>query len=157
MGEAAIIGIGNPYRGDDAAGWDVVDLLEERVGKGVSLYKERGGIAELMDILAHHRTVVIVDACSSGSIDGPWKRFDLKAESLSEEIPLTSTHGFGVLQAISLAKNLDYLPEKVILYAIKGSAFQMKAETVVAVRESAIQVAEAILQEEDIRSCMNRV
>ena len=156
MADIIIVGIGNPYRGDDAAGWAVIDGLKEEVGSAIKLVKERGDIAELIDIFTRHKSVYLVDACSSSEFTAAWQRIDVNRQPLLEENPQTSTHGFSITQAISLAKNLDQLPNKLILYAINGNNYSISNELSPAVANSVDSVIKAILKEEDIQSCMNR-
>lgn len=155
MADIIIVGIGNLYRGDDAAGWAVIDGLMEKVGSVIKLVKKRGDIFELIDIFGHYKTVYLVDACQSNASIGTWQRIDAQKQSVIEENPQTSTHGFSVSQAISLAKNLDQLPNKLIIYAINGDSYTISDKFSPSVAKSVDSVVNAILNEEDIQSCMN--
>lgn len=155
MADIIIVGIGNPYRGDDAAGWAVIDGLTKAVGSVIQLVKQRGDIAELVDIFANHKSVYLVDAFNSSDLKDAWKRIDLHKQPIIEESPQTSTHGFSISQAISLAKNLDLLPNKLILYAIKGNHYSITNSLTPPVAKSVDTVINAILQEEEVQSCMN--
>lgn len=155
MADIIIVGIGNPYRGDDAAGWAVIDGLMETVGSVIKLVKQRGDIAELIDIFSQYKTVYLVDACRSNAPIGTWQRIDAQKQPIMEESPQTSTHGFSVSQAISLAKNLDQLPNKLILYVISGDSYTISDKFSPSVAKSVDLVVREILNEEDIQSCMN--
>lgn len=155
MADIVIVGIGNPYRGDDAAGWAVIDGLKEKTGSVIKLVKQRGDIAELIDTFAQHKNVYIIDACSSSDPVGTWKRIDVHKQSIVDENPQTSTHGFSLSQAISLAKNLRQLPNKLILYVINGDNYSISEILSPSVAISVECVINAILNEEDIQSCMN--
>lgn len=156
MADIIVVGIGNPYRGDDAAGWAVVDALRRAAGAAVELVKERGDAAVLLDIFARYDHVYVVDACRTAAADvGAWQRIDVRHQPIGEESPQTSTHGFSVSQAISLAENLNLLPEKLILYAINGGDYSLSEELSPAVADSVDSVTKAILNEEDIQACMN--
>lgn len=157
IGDIIIVGIGNPYRGDDAAGWAVIDGLKDTIGSAIELIKERGGVAELIDIFSRYKSVYLVDACRSGGFVGSWRRIDVHKQPIMEENAQTSTHGFSLSQAISLAKNLDQLPNKLILYAINGDNYSISNELSPAVAKSVDSVIKAILKEEDIQSCTNTV
>lgn len=150
MGDVAIGGIGNPYRGDDGAGWAVIDGLKNLP---VKLVKMGGDIAELLDLFAHHQSVYLVDACLGG-LPGQWKRIDLLKEPLMQETPQTSTHGFTITQALSLAGNLGQLPPKLILYAISIDNYTMSEGLSKSVEEAVKGVIEALLKEEEL--CTNR-
>ncbi len=155
MTDIIIVGIGNPYRGDDAAGWAVIDGLKETAGSAIKLVKLQGDIAELIDIFAHHKSVYLVDACRSSELVGAWQRIDVHKQPIIEDNPQTSTHGFSLGQAISLAKNLDQLPNKLILYAINGMHYSISDELSPPVAKSVNSVIKAILNEGDIQSCMS--
>lgn len=156
MADIIIVGIGNPYRGDDAVGWAVVDGLREKLRSGIELVKQRGDIAELIDLFSRHKSVYLVDACSSSELAGSWQRIDVHQQPIPKENPQTSTHGFSISQAISLAKNLDQLPNKLILYAINGDNYSISDALSSSVARSVDGVINAILNEEEIKSCMNR-
>lgn len=156
MDNIIIVGIGNQYRGDDGAGWAVIDGLPASVGSSIKLVKLRGDIAALIEIFSSYAKVYVVDACLGSSLVGTWQRIDLHQQAIPNENPQTSTHGFGLSQAISIAKNLDQLPEKLILYALSGDTYGFCDTLSPPVVKSVDQVIQAILNEEDIRSCMNR-
>lgn len=158
MADIIIVGIGNPYRGDDASGWAVIDGLMKKVEMGsvIRLVKQRGDIAELIDLFGQYKTVYLVDACRSHAPNGTWRRIDVQKEPILEENPQTSTHGFSVSQAISLAKNLGQLPNKLILYVISSDSYTISDTFSPCVAKSVDLVVEAILNEEDVQVCMNR-
>ena len=119
MEDTVVVGIGNPFRGDDGAGWAVIDALEAKK-IDVPLYKQRGDITELLDLFAEYSNVFLVDACTGVNL-----RIDIHEQSIPEDNPQTSTHGMGIAQAIAFAKNLNLLPKKLILYAIAGKNFNI--------------------------------
>lgn len=147
MGNLIVVGIGNPYRGDDGAGWAIIDGLKKKLSPAIELVKQRGDIAELIDIFAQYNTVYLVDAYQSHALMDSWKRIDIHQEPIPDEQPQTSTHGFSIAQAISLAKNLDQLPKKLILYAIKGDNYTISDHLSPSVAKSIDEVMEAILKE----------
>lgn len=157
MDDIIIVGIGNPYRGDDIAGWAVIDGLQKIAGTALKLVKQQGDIAELLEIFARHKSVYLVDACRSGELSGTWQRIDVHQQPIPPDNARTSTHGFSVSQAIALAKNLDQLPNKLILYAISGDNYSISSNPSPAVSKSIDSVIKAIFNEEDIQSCMNKV
>ena len=157
MNDLAIIGIGNLYRSDDAAGWAVIEGLKDRIVNSIKLLKVRGDAAELLDLFTQYKTVYLVDACQIKAPPGSWQRIDLLIQPIPEENPQTSTHGFGVSQAVALAKTLEQLPAKLILYAICGNDYKIGSALTPSVERSVTRVISEILQEKDIQACMNRV
>lgn len=145
-----MVGIGNPYRSDDAAGWAVIDALEGQVHGSIQLSKQRGDIAELLDVFSTSQTVFLVDACLS--TEGGWQRIDLCRQPLPEENTQTSTHGLSVAQAIALAKNLEIMPPKLILYAIAGDQYGVGGRLSPHVEKSVKQVVKEILNEKELHA-----
>lgn len=141
-----IIGIGNPMRGDDGAGWAVIDKLEKQVTVEM-LCKQKGDISELLDLFARHSTVYIIDASLSNAPPGSWQRIDALRQSLPIESNQTSTHGFNISQVIALAKNLNQLPIKLIIYAIAAECYDMSETLSPPVEKAVEEVSIAILNE----------
>jgi hydrogenase maturation protease len=147
VGEIVIVGVGNPFRGDDGVGWAVVDALDGKVQPNVVIAKRHEDFAVLSDYFAHYATVYIVDAAQSGGLPGSWQRLDGLRQPLLHERPQTSTHGFGVMQAIELARELHSLPARLIIYAVEAETFQVNDALSVAVARAVPMVASEIIRE----------
>jgi hydrogenase maturation protease len=107
-----VIGVGNPWRRDDGAGPAVARALG-----GTSTDDP----SRLLDLWAGAERVVVVDAAASGAPAGTVHRFDGQ-----RPLPAgvgSSTHAFGVADAIELARALDRLPPRLTVYAIEGADF----------------------------------
>jgi hydrogenase maturation protease len=148
MTDPIIIGLGNPYRGDDGAGWAVIDALEGRSGK-IKLRKIQGDIAELLDIFANHSPVYVIDACCMDAPTGIWKRIDARQPLPDLDKAQTSTHGLSLNQAIQLAKSLNQLPTKLIIYAINSDRYNVSSGLSAPVAQTIGIVAQHILDEEE--------
>ncbi len=120
---ALLIGAGNAWRGDDAAGLHLVQRLRRRL-PGVRALELSGEAAELLEAWRESELVVVVDAVSSGAPAGTLHRFDATAEPLPARLLTRSTHGWGVAQAIELGRALGRLPRRLIVYGIEGQDFQ---------------------------------
>ena len=155
-GELIIAGIGNPYRGDDAAGWLVIDALKGKMDGVIPCCKLRGELSELLDLFASYSIVYLVDACLSNDPTSAWQRIDVHRQPLPPESSQTSTHGLGLSQAIALAKNLDQLPSTLVVYAITGSCYQVSDMLSPGIAQAVEEVAQKIINEEDIRACMKK-
>lgn len=124
MKAKSIIGIGNPYRRDDGAGRAVARRLRDEGLENVSITEETGEAAALMEAWRGAREVVLVDAVRSGSEPGAVFRFDATEEPLPEGyFKPVSTHAFSAAESIELARALDQLPSRVIVYGIEGKDF----------------------------------
>jgi hydrogenase maturation protease len=116
-----VIGVGNAYRGDDAAGLVVARRLRER---GVEAIEQEGEPVALIDVFAARDAVVLVDAVQSGAPPGTVHRFDVSDGPLPRELRgSTSTHAVGLGEAIELARALGRLPPLVVVYGVEGARF----------------------------------
>jgi len=157
MAEIAIIGIGNPFRGDDGAGWAVIEALEGKMPAQIKLSKIRGEIAEILEYFESYPVIYLIDACVGSASTGTWKRMDALVDPVDFEQSQTSTHGLSISQAISLAKNLNQLPSKLILYAIYGDHYTTSQGLSSKVAKAIPFIVQNLLKEEDIHSCMKKV
>lgn len=156
MSNLIIIGIGNPFRGDDGVGWAVVDSLKTKIGEGLNVQRSRGDISELLEAFTRYSTVYLVDACCMKAPVGLWDRIDVLKTSLPLDNKQTSTHGFNLSQVIDIAKALNQLPSKLIIYVVNGGSYEIGERLSSAVEKAIEDVVQMILTEEDIQECMKR-
>ncbi len=143
-----IIGIGNEYRGDDAAGLAVVQVLKTQDLPPVRLIE---GISDGMSLLIcwdAASKIILVDAVSSGAEVGTIYRFDALAQPIPVGLSFCSSHAFGVAEALTLAHTLQQLPSTLIVYAIEGknyaSGAALSPEVEHAVQKVVAQVAQEV-------------
>ena len=142
-----LIGVGSPIRSDDREGRVVVQRLRKDVPPDIPLFEETGDGAELFDAFRGADCVILVDAVQSGAPPGTIQRFDARAEKLPAWFSHSSTHTFGVAEAIELARTMEELPDKLIVYGIEGLDFSAGTELSPEVAESVPVAANLILQE----------
>lgn len=145
---ALVVGIGNRFRGDDAAGLEAADLVHRAGIDGVTVQTGAGDAASLIESWNGFDFVVLVDAVEAGGHHGSVLRFD----ALQEEIPRPftahlSSHGVGVPEAIDLARTLDRLPPQLVVYGIVGATFDVGADLSPEVRRAALETAERIIED----------
>jgi hydrogenase maturation protease len=145
-----ILGIGSPS-GDDQAGWLVANALKEmgadRIAGVVVDKLDRPG-ADLVARFESAAHVVLIDAMQSGEAIGTIRRF------AQQDWPTyrggLSSHGFGVLGALLLARELGGLPGWVDLYGIEiasANPGETPGEAIrTAVQALARQIANEILE-----------
>jgi hydrogenase maturation protease len=112
--ERLVIGIGNPDRGDDAAGVQVARGVHG--GRAI----EWADCSVLMDLWDTADHVILVDAMRSGLAPGTVRRFDAHADHLPART-FPTTHAFGVAETVELARSLGRLPERLTVYGIEAS------------------------------------
>ena len=115
-----IIGMGNEYRGDDAAGL----IVARRLGGGA--IESSGDGAALIEAWRGAEVVIVIDAARSGAPAGTIHRFDARERELPREA-FASTHAFGLAEAVELSRALGELPPRMIVYAVEGAGFDAGA------------------------------
>jgi hydrogenase maturation protease len=137
-----VIGVGNPDRGDDGVGRVVARLLRPHM----SVVEHNGEATALVDTLRSARHTWLIDAAQSDSPPGTIHRIDC-----TKDIPLlrstVSSHGFGLAEAIGLARALGTMPPHCIIYAIEGTCFTLGTPMSPPVTGAAREVAQRILAE----------
>ncbi len=140
-----IIGIGNDYRGDDAAGLAVIRALEARQLENVQLMECDGNCTTLLEAWKCASTVILVDAAISGSRAGTITRFDVRTQPLPARYVLSSTHALGIAETLALAQVLGQLPPCLIVYGIEGKNFNSGGNLSPAVRKAIRVVVEQVI------------
>ncbi|MDP1646419.1 MAG: hydrogenase maturation protease [Thiobacillus sp.] len=142
-----ILGIGSPS-GDDQAGWLTVDALlasDLLAGREVVIKKlDRPG-AGLISLLENASWVILVDAMQSNGQVGRIRRFDQK--DWPGYCHGLSSHGFGVLDALSLAQELGSLPPRLDLYGIEIGSVNPDEKPEENIQAAARQLANLIAAE----------
>jgi len=142
-----VIGVGNPFRSDDGAGPAIVRLLKGQIPPEIKCLEETGDGAELLDAWKGVECVILIDAIQSGAPPTTIYRFDARTESLPVWFSHASTHTFGVAEAIELARHMDELPPKLIVYGIEGLDFSPGTELSPEVAEALPAISRLILRE----------
>jgi len=114
-----VIGIGNPDRGDDAAGRAVARRLRGMLPPAIKVDEHDGEAAGLLARLEGTETAYLIDACTSSAPAGTVQRFDVGAMPLPQEAFAVSTHGLGLAEAVELGRALGQLPSRCVVYAIE--------------------------------------
>ncbi|MGI9509105.1 MAG: hydrogenase maturation protease [Geminicoccaceae bacterium] len=149
MGEPRqlIIGVGNADRGDDGAGLAAAQLLQKRLKDRdqVRVIEHWGEATGLVDAMTGRDKVAIIDAASFGAVPGSYRVFEAGKNALPSDLADMSSHGFGVPQAIELARALGTLPTHCRVYAIEGAAFDAGAPLSEAVRRAVEAVVDEVM------------
>jgi hydrogenase maturation protease len=122
--QIAVIGVGNEFRGDDAAGVIAARKIEKENLPGVDVIIQSGEGTALIEAWQSYDLVIIIDASRSNSATGQIFRFDTAEQKLPDSFFNYSTHAFSVAEAVELARVLNRLPPKMIIYAVEGEKFE---------------------------------
>ncbi|MFC0432054.1 hydrogenase maturation protease [Kutzneria buriramensis] len=110
-----VIGVGNPYRRDDAVG---LAVAEAAAGRGINAVQSDGEPAGLLLAWEGTDLAVIVDAvvcepATPGRIH--------RTPALPSAHGGTSSHGLGIPDAVALATALGRMPRRLIVYAVEAA------------------------------------
>lgn len=122
MDEVLVIGVGNPYRGDDGVGVAVIDRLRDQGHANIEVVEESGESVALISRWTGRRFVIMVDAVSSGAVPGTIARIECSGGSwqVGPRASAASTHGLGVADAVELGMVLDRLPDRLLIFGIEA-------------------------------------
>jgi hydrogenase maturation protease len=107
MVRSLVVGMGNPLLRDDGVGIRLAAFLRGRLGQppGLSYVEEcsAGGL-EILDLVAGHDRLVLLDSIKAGGPPGSWYRFDGRA--LRETMNLRNVHDTNLATALELGRRL---------------------------------------------------
>lgn len=155
-----VIGIGNPFRGDDGAGIEVARRLRALMPPGVEVLEQDGESTALIDAWQDGRVAYVIDAVRADGPAGEIHRIDLHRDGDGDDdgggIPSTpsrdSSHALGLGDAVELARVLDRLPSRLVLIGIAGTRFDA-GDTITEPVLAAIDVVVEQLAEEVRATC----
>jgi hydrogenase maturation protease len=139
-----VIGVGNRWRGDDAAGLAVAARLRELAPCAVDVHELDGDLSALIDVWADVEDVVVVDAARSGAPPGTVLHFDVPRAELPGDSLCSSSHAFGLVEAVRLGQALSRLPQHLEIYAIGGLDFRLGEGLSPGVADAVNQVADTL-------------
>lgn len=142
-----VIGIGNDYRGDDKVGLAVVRALQVSKLTNVRLMESDGNCTTLLESWKNASKVILIDAVLSGARAGTIFRFDTRVQSIPATCIFSSTHAFGIIETLALARTLNQLPPCVITYGIEGENCATGDDLSPAVRKAVRKVVDRVLHD----------
>jgi hydrogenase maturation protease len=116
-----IVGAGNAYWRDDGAGLAIARRLMGALPGAVRVLVKEGDFASLGDEWQGADAVIVIDATSSGLEPGTIRRYEGHERPLPSAFSRSSTHSFGVAEAIELARALDGCPRASWCSASRGA------------------------------------
>lgn len=114
-----VAGIGNRWRGDDAAGLLVAEQLALLCPGNVAIAQFETPGPELLDLWCSSMSVILVDAVIKGAPPGTLHRLNLLQKPVAWAAAVSS-HAFDLLTIVELARVLDRLPKRLVLYGIEA-------------------------------------
>ncbi len=150
-----VVGIGNPLRGDDAAGREVVRRVRVMLGSGperppsaIAVLEYEGEPLGLIDRWQEASATVLIDAIRSGEEPGAIHRIDVSASPIPAPLwSSSSTHAVGLGDAIELARTLGRLPASIVVYGVEGARFDSGSALSGPVEAAVPELAAAVMRE----------
>ncbi len=141
-----VVGIGNRYRGDDAVAGHVLDALAT-AELDVDAVELSGEPTRLVEAWRDRDRVVVVDAVRTGSPAGTVHRLEWdRLETLTSEATPMSWHEAGLAAAVALAKQLDLVPESLVVIGVEPARVTLGADLSDEVRRALPEVLAQVVE-----------
>lgn len=133
-------------RGDDGAGLEVAREVAMRAPGVVAVEHEREP-SDLIELWSGAGLAIVVDAVR-GQKPGAIHRVDVEGGRLEPRSSAgASSHALGLDEVIELARALDRLPGRLVVFGIEGERFDTGSGLSAAVRRAVPDAAERVLTE----------
>jgi hydrogenase maturation protease len=150
MEKSLVLGLGNPFRGDDGVGTSVIAALKGQ-DQPPNVVVMDGGTPGLETVLIWqgYQRVIIVDAADMGMQPGSWKRFKLGEAvfPVGESAMQGTLHSAGLAEALALAEALEIMPPELVFYGVQPASTGWSADLTEAVNAAVPALCEAISAE----------
>ena len=151
---SAIIGLGNPLRGDDGVGVRVAEVLAARqLPRDVEVIDGGTQGLGIVNLMEGRQRVILVDAANVGEAPGQFVRFTLDdVDLLGGPGPLgddqyLNIHYAGLREALLLARALDSLPQEVVVFGVQPANTGWESALSSEVEETLPDLIDAVLTE----------
>jgi hydrogenase maturation protease len=142
-----VIGMGNAYRSDDAAGLIAARQIKEQATEFCAVIEHTGEGAALMELWKGADRVIVIDAMRSGAAPGIVSRFDATRRPLPATMHRDSTHAFSLPEAVELSRTLQQLPRQLIVYGVEAQNFEPGTNLSAALELAMQTLVQRVLQE----------
>lgn len=151
-----LIGVGNKFRQDDAVGLAIsrrldalriAEKIRNQFPPEIKIVEASGEGVALMELWQNASIVYLFDAVISGAEVGKIHRIDAQVQTVPAKFFNYSTHAFSVAEAVELARTLNQLPPKLIIYGVEGKNFAHGIGLSPEVEQAKEEVAHQVLVE----------
>jgi len=146
-----LIGVGNAWHHDDAAGLEVARRLRGAEPDGVMISDQEGEPESLLAAWDGAREALVFDGVSDAGEAGKLHRFDVARDSVPPDLFRPTTHALGIADAIELGRELDVLPPWLVVYGIAGENFEEGVGLTPAVEDTVERLVAELHAELDTR------
>lgn len=142
-----IIGVGNPFRGDDKIGLIVARRMQMFFPNELKVLELSGDGTALITAWKNAENVILIDCAVSRARIGAIHRFDALREDIGQRLYHDSTHALGVPEAIAMSRTLGQLPKSLTVYTVTGHRFGLGERMSPEVSEAIHTVQKLVLDE----------
>ena len=123
-----IIGIGNEFRCDDAAGILIARKLKNDF-QNFDIIEKTVIDLNFIDLFKTSNTVILLDALKNENKEpGTLEVFVFNDNLVLNDLPYFSSHSISLNEILQLGKQLNCIPEKLIIIGINSINFQIGTE-----------------------------
>ncbi len=142
-----VLGIGNILLRDEGVGVRVIEQMQKlRLPDDVELVDGGTAGADLLDVLAERRKVIVIDAVQANCEPGTVLRFTADDLVRPDGVGM-SLHELGLGEALTMTKQLGCAPEDVVVFGIKPKDLGCGLELSEEIAASVPKVVKLVLAE----------
>ncbi len=139
-----VMGIGNILLRDEGVGVRVIEAMQRLdLPDNVELVDAGTAGADLVDIIAHRRKVIVIDALDAQAAPGTVYR--LRSDELMPEPgAAVSLHQLGLVESLTMAEQLGCAPAEVIVFGVQPEQIRAGLELSPRVADAVSKVVDAV-------------
>jgi hydrogenase maturation protease len=142
-----VLGIGNILLSDEGVGPYVIKQLASiGLPETVELVDGGTGGADLLDIVADRKKLIVVDAVDADCTPGSILKFTAD-DLMQTKSSAMSLHELGLAESLAMAKQINSHPEQVIIFGIKPKTIECSMQLSEEIRNVVPQVIQLVLAE----------
>jgi hydrogenase maturation protease len=146
-----IVGLGQPFWGDDGAGHAVIDRLTQiqRLPQNINILE--GGTSALFDAILSNKyeRAILIDAAEIGRQPGEWICLNTEQLACKPDVKnnACNSHQLNLGDLLALGQLFNVLPKTTLIYAVQPLSLEWTNQLSEPVWEAVSEIAECILRE----------
>jgi len=127
----AVIGVGNPYRGDDGIGIYLMEQIKQdnTIDQGIEYIDGGIGGMNLFHKMSSYPRVLLVDAVNCGKQPGDYVFFSAEAITSSNKMSsLVSTHGSDLFEVIQQVRGFNEHPPDIYVFGVQPEDVSLRKD-----------------------------
>ena len=147
-----VLGIGNILLSDEGIGIHIINELQNMpLPDDIEVIDGGTAGADLLDILAERRKVIIIDAIQTDSPPGTVLKFTLD-DIMPSENNAISMHDLGIPETLHMAKMIGFAPKETVFFGIKPQNLGCGLDLSEALQKQIPSIINLILEETGVRN-----